>query len=145
MVMPDVNVLVYAHRADERVHGPYKRWLTDLVNGPEPFALSLLVAVGFVRVVTNPKIYRLPTPLPTAIAVVDQLVAHPRCRVVGPSSQHWRHVADLCRATNAHGKLVADAQHAAIAINEGCTWATRDADFGVFAAHGLRWSHLAFS
>lgn len=143
--MPDVNVLVYAHRADEKVHVPYKRWLTEVVNGPEPFALSLLVAVGFVRVVTNAKIYRLPTPLPTALAVIDQLIAHPRCRSVAPSSQHWRQVADLCRATHAQGKLVADAQHAAIAINEGCTWVTRDADFDAFVAHGLRWEHLMLS
>ncbi len=53
MLMPDVNVIVYAHRADETVHEAYKRWLTDLVNGRQPFALSVLVAVGFVRIVTN--------------------------------------------------------------------------------------------
>ena len=145
MLMPDVNVLVYAHRSDETVHLPYKRWLTDVVNGREPFALSVLVAVGFVRVVTNPKMYRVPTPLPTAIAVVDQLVVHPRCRLVLPSSGHWRHVAELCRSTNAHGKLVADAQHAAIAIDEGCTWVTRDGDFEAFAPQGLRWQHLTLS
>jgi hypothetical protein len=145
MLMPDINVLVYAHRADEKVHQPYLRWLTGVVNGREPFAVSVLVAVGFVRVVTNARIYPLPTPLPTALAVIDQLVAHPRCRVVAPSSQHWRQVADLCRSTGASGKLVADAQHAAIAIAEGCTWVTGDADFGAFAPHGLRWEHLALS
>ncbi len=145
MLMPDVNVLVYAHRADETVHKAYKRWLTELVNDRHPFALSVLVAVGFVRVVTNPRIYSLPTPLSTALAVVDQLVAHPRCRVVAPSSGHWQHVAELCRLTKAAGARVADAQHAALAIAEGCTWVTRDADFARFAAHGLRWQHLLLS
>jgi toxin-antitoxin system PIN domain toxin len=145
MLMPDVNVLVYAHRADETVHRAYKRWLTELVNGRQPFALSVLVAVGFVRVVTHPSIYPLATPLATALAVVDQMVAHPRCRLVVPSSEHWRQVADLCRLTRASGKLVADAQHAAIAIAEGCTWVTRDADFASFAPHGLRWQHLLLS
>ena len=114
-------------------------------KGGRTMSWSVLVAVGFVRVVTNTRIYPLPTPLPTALAVIDQLVAHPRCRVVAPSSQHWRQVADLCRSTGASGKLVADAQHAAIAIAEGCTWVTRDADFGAFAPHGLRWEHLALS
>jgi hypothetical protein len=143
--MPDVNVLVYAHRVDETVHKAYKAWLTELVNCRQPFALSGLVAVGFVRVVTNSRIYPLPTPLPTALAVVDEMVAHPRCHLVIPSDQHWRHVADLCRLTKAAGKLVADAQHAAIAIAEGCTWVTRDADFASFAPHGLRWQHLLLS
>ena len=143
--MPDVNVLVYAHRADESVHRAYKRWLDDLVNGPEPFALSTLVAVGFTRVVTNDRIYPDPTPLATALAAIDQLVGHPRCRVASPGTDHWERVSSLCRATSATGKLVADAQHAALAIAEGCTWVTRDGDFARFAPHGLRWQHLDLS
>lgn len=140
--MPDVNVLVYAHREDERVHDAYRLWLEELVNGPEPFALSVLVAVGFVRVVTNPRIFAHPTPLASALAVVDGLVACQQCRVVAPGVDHWMRVAELCRATSATAKLVSDAQHAAVAMAEGCTWVTRDSDFARFGAHGLRWQHL---
>jgi toxin-antitoxin system PIN domain toxin len=140
--MPDVNVLVYAHRADEAGHAPYRRWIEDLVNAEEPFGLSVLVAVGFVRVVTNLAIYAQPTPLAAALGAADQLAGHPRCRLVAPGEDHWARVAALCRATGASGKLVADAQHAAVAMAEGCTWVTRDGDFGQFAAHGLRWQHL---
>ncbi len=142
MLMPDVNVLVYAHRRDEAVHAPYAAWLKGLVDGVEPFSLSVLVAVGFVRVVTNPRIYGDPTPLPVALAVVEQLASHPRCRVATPSDGHLAEVIRLCRATDATGKLVADAQHAALAIAEGCTWVTRDRDFSRFEAHGLRWQQL---
>lgn len=53
MLMPDVNVLIYAHRQDEAVHEQYRDWLKKLVDGPEPFALSVLVAVGFIRIVTR--------------------------------------------------------------------------------------------
>jgi hypothetical protein len=140
--MPDVNILVYAHRADEEVHPAYEAWLKRLVDGPEPFALSVLVLVAFVRIVTNRRIYADATPLAVALAAADQLASHPRCRLVAPTADHWPQVAALCRATNAAGKLVADAQHAAVAIAEGCTWVTRDADFGAFAPHGLRWEHL---
>jgi hypothetical protein len=140
--MPDVNVLVYAHRTDDRTYEPYRAWLEALVNGPEPFALSVLAAVGYVRIVTHPKIYSPPTPLPLALAHIDRLVAHPRCRLVVPGADHWRRFADLCRATGAQGTHVADAQHAALAMASGCTWVTRDADFARFAPHGLRWLHL---
>jgi hypothetical protein len=140
--MPDVNVLVYAHRADERGHEAYRAWLERLVNGAEPFGLSVLVAVAFVRIVTNPRIFPFPTPAPAALATVDQLVAHPRCRLFVPRDDHWKRVSDLCRATGAGGKLVADAQHAAVAMSVGCTWVTRDGDFAQFAPHGLRWQHL---
>lgn len=140
--MPDVNVLVYAHRADEALHEPYRDWMERLAAGREPFALSVLVAVGFVRVVTNARIYTKPTPLPVALAVIESLLGHPRCRLVVPGPDHWRGFADLSRATSAAGKLVADAQHAALAMSAGCTWVTRDRDFARFAAQGLRWEHL---
>lgn len=140
--MPDVNVLVYAHRVDEALHAPYRKWLERLAGGHEPFALSVLVAVGFVRVVTNARIYPKPTPLTVALATVEALLAHPRCRLVTPGPDHWRTFAALGRAASATGKLAADAQHAAVAMAAGCTWVTRDRDFGRFAPHGLRWEHL---
>lgn len=140
--MPDVNILIYAHREDERCHAPYARWLKDLVDGIEPFALSVLVAVGFVRIVTNRRIYEDPTPLPVALAFIEQLTAHPRCRTATLSEIHLPEVLRLCRAASATGKLVADAQHAALAMSEGCTWITRDGDFAQFEPHGLRWQHL---
>ena len=142
MLMPDVNVLVYAHRADDTVHASYERWLREVVDGTQPFALSVLVAVAFVRIVTNARVFSVPTPLPLALATVDQLVAHPRCRLIAPGADHWRRVADLCRGSGATSRLVADAQHAAIAMAEGCTWVTRDGDFSRFASLGLRWQHL---
>lgn len=142
MLMPDVNVLVYAHRADERFHPHYKRWLEDQLNASAPLALSVLVAVAFVRIVTNPRVFSIPTPIAEALSAIDRIATHPACRVVAPTADHWNRVAELCRATGATAKLVADAQHAALAIAEGCTWMTRDADFGRFAPHGLSWTHL---
>lgn len=145
MLMPDVNVLIYAHRQDEAWHEPYAGWLKQVVDGPEPFALSVLVAVGFIRIVTSTRIYEDPTPLLVALAVMEQLAAHPSCRLATPGANHLADVSRLCRAVGATGKLVADAQHAALAITEGCTWVSRDADFAGFAPHGLRWQHLAFA
>jgi uncharacterized protein len=144
MLMPDVNILVYAHREDESLHEAYAAWFKRLVDGPEPFSLSVLVAVGFVRIVTNPRIYGNPTPLPAALAAVEQMTAHPACRVAAPSATHLKGFVRLCRAAGATGKLAADAQHAALAISEGCTWVTRDGDFARFEPHGLRWRHLSF-
>jgi toxin-antitoxin system PIN domain toxin len=142
MLMPDVNILIYAHREDEKCHEPYAKWLQALVEGAEPFALSALVAVGFVRIVTNRRIYEDPTPLPIALGFVEQMTSHTRCRTAVPGEAHLAEVFRLCRAASATGKLVADAQHAALALSEGCTWVTRDGDFARFEPHGLRWQHL---
>jgi toxin-antitoxin system PIN domain toxin len=142
MLAPDVNVLVYAHRSDEAVHEPYREWLEALVNQPVPFGLSWLVLGGFVRIVTNRRIYSEPTPLPAALAIIESLLDRPNCRPLAPTAEHWAHFSALCRATKAAGKLVADAQHAAVAIEHGCTWVSRDGDFARFAPHGLLWKHL---
>ncbi len=140
--MPDVNILVYAHREDEVRHEAYAVWLRALIDGPEPFSLSTLVAVGFIRIVTNPRIYPNPTPLAVALAALEQLADHPRCRIASPGGSHLGTFIRLCRESGVVGKHVADAQHAAVAIGAGCTWVTCDADFRHFEPHGLRWQHL---
>ena len=48
--MPDVNLLVYAHRREDPDHEFYRQWMENLANGREPFALSSLVAMSLSRV-----------------------------------------------------------------------------------------------
>lgn len=142
MRMPDVNILVYAHRQDEAAHAFYRDWLERLLNSGAPFGLSALVGVAFVRIVTHPRFHDDPTPLSMAIETVDRLREAPGCRWLLPGARHWELTAALCRKTRARGKQVADAQHAALAIEHGCCWVTRDDDFALFGPHGLDWEPL---
>lgn len=140
MLLPDVNVLVYAHRRDAiPEHHRYAEWLTDLATGPEPFALSVLALSGLVRIVTNPRVFRLPSQLGEVFAFIDQLTARPTARIVSPGRDHLAIFRQLCETADAAGKLVADAQHAAVAIEHGCMLVTTDSDFDRFP--GLRWRH----
>ena len=140
MLLPDVNVLIYAHFEDiVAEHAAYARWLTRLATGSEPFALSVLVLSGFVRIATNHQIFDPPSTLENAFAFVSSLVERPTARIVGPGPDHLEIFERLCRDARATGKLVADAQHAAVAVEHGCTLITTDADFNRFA--GVRWRH----
>jgi toxin-antitoxin system PIN domain toxin len=140
MLLPDVNVLVYAHREDSTVdHSRYAAWLTDLATRREPFALSVLALSAVVRITTNPRIFRRPSNLDEVFAFIEELRARPNARVVGPGPEHLAIFEDLCRRAGATGKLVADAQHAAVAVEHGCTLVTTDSDFDRFPA--LRWRH----
>lgn len=136
--MPDVNILIYAHRCEDPDHDFYRLWLEDLVNGDDPFAMSPLVGPAFVRIVTHPRFQPQPTPLTQALAVIDSILRVSTCSIVPIGEHHWKTTRELCESTNARGKLVADAQHAAVAIVNGCTWVTRDADFEQFRPLGLR-------
>jgi toxin-antitoxin system PIN domain toxin len=139
MILPDVNVLVYAHRADAHEHSAYADWLQKVVTGSEPFALSELVLAGFLRIVTNRRAFKVPTPPETAMAFVEELTKQPGCRLLAPGPRHWTIFQDLYRATKASGALVSDVYHAAVAIEHGCEWVTNDADFARIP--GLRWRH----
>jgi hypothetical protein len=140
MLLPDVNVLIYAHREDSTPEHPaYAAWLTDLATGDEPFALSVLALAGLVRIVTNPRVFRDPSTLDDVFEFTTELTSRPNARVVAPGPRHLQIFEDLCRKSGATAKLSADAQHAAVAIEHGCTLVTTDSDFDRFP--GLRWRH----
>lgn len=92
-----------------------------------------------VRIVTNPRVFRRPSTLDEVFAFVGELTVRPTARVVHPGPDHLEIFENLCRRSSAAGKLVADAQHAAVAVEHGCTLVTTDADFDRFP--GLRWRH----
>jgi toxin-antitoxin system PIN domain toxin len=135
----DTNILIYAHRADQLHHDFYRNRLEQALAGTEVCGLTVAVATGFVRIVTQPNFPHGPTPLPQALAVIETLVSPGGCQWVHPASGHWKLVADLCRRTDTAGKSVSDASHAATAIEHGCTWISRDSDFARFTPYGLRW------
>jgi uncharacterized protein len=139
MDLPDVNVLVYAHREDAEDHERYARWLEALVESDAPFGLSDLVLSGFLRVVTHPRIFDPPTPLEGAMTFVESLRTRPNCVPVAAGERHWELFTGLCRRVGAKGNAVPDAYLAALAIESGNEWVTADRGFARFP--GLRWRH----
>ncbi len=139
MILPDVNVLVYAHRGDAPEHARYARWLENVARGDEAFGLAELVLSGFLRVVTHPRIFIPPTPLEDALAFVKGLRGRRTCVPVAPGPRHWHVFAGLCRRVGARGNRVPDAYLAALAIESGSEWITADRGFARFP--GLRSRH----
>jgi toxin-antitoxin system PIN domain toxin len=139
VITPDVNVLVYAYRAEALDHDSYWRWLDSVANGDEAFALSSIVLSGFVRVVTHPRVFRPPSPIDDALRFAEDLLSPQNCIMIRPGPRHWDLFARLCRESGARGNLVPDAYLAALAIEAGCELITTDRDFARFK--GLRSRH----
>ena len=139
MILPDVNVLVYAFREDTPGHARYRNWLLARVSGHEAFGLSELVLSGAIRVLTHPRVFLPPTPLDRALEFVEALRSQPNAVPVQPGPRHWEIFTRLCTAGRAKGNLIADAFHAALAVENGCEWITTDRNFARFP--GLRWRH----
>lgn len=137
MLLPDVNVLVYAHRPESKDHDRYRRWLTDVATGSESLGLCDQVLTGFVRIVTHNRVFRDPTPPTVAIAFCDALLAHPGVVRITPGPRCWDIFTDLMTDARSRGNDVPDTWLAAMAVERSATWVSEDADFGRY--RGLRW------
>ena len=139
MKLLDVNVLIYAHRAEMKEHAEYRRWLENLLNGDSAFGMAREVLSGFMRITTHPRIFDPPTPLDGAIDFVNTIREAPTCVPIAPGPRHWEIFTELCRSAGAKGNLIPDAYLAALAIESGSEWVTTDRDFSRFP--GLSWIH----
>ena len=89
MLLPDVNVLVYAHREDAPDHAHYRAWLEDLLNSDQAYGMAELVLSGFLRIVTHSRIFNPPSPLASALQFVEQVRRPAHCVIVRPGPRHW--------------------------------------------------------
>lgn len=139
MLLPDVNVLIYAFRPEEPRRAEYLAWLEGLVGGEQAYGMSDIVLSGFLRVVTHPRAFQDPSRVQDALAFAGRLRDQPHCVPVAPGPRHWDIFRSLCERVQAKGNLVADAFLAALAIESGCEWITTDRGYARFP--GLRWRH----
>ena len=138
MILTDVNVLVYAHRQDLSQYGRFSAWLGEEVDSGRGVALCDVSLAGFLRTVTNARIFANPTPMDVALQSIEELREHPAAVHIAPGARHWAIFSELCSAVGARGNDIPDAYLAALAIESGSELATADRGFGRFP--GLRWS-----
>lgn len=137
MILPDVNVLIYAFRSDSARYPVCKRWLDAVIAGDAVFGLSGLVLSAVVRITTNSQIFNQPSRIDEVFAYCNNLLSQPHCEIVEPGERHWTIFERLCVTTGTRGPRVTDAWFAALAIEHGCTWITCDRDYALFP--GLDW------
>jgi hypothetical protein len=138
VILPDVNVLVYAFRREADRHEAYASWLASVVAGGDELALHDLVLTGFVRIVTNPSL--VPTQAPTSMALefVGRLRAARRARWIPAGAPAWAKLDELCSQDRGlSANLLPHAYLAALALTHGCRLATADRGFARF--QGLDW------
>ena len=139
MILIDVNVLVYAHRADSAHHEVMKKWVEDVINGDQAYGMSDLVLNGFLRIVTHPAVFDPPSRMEEALKFCSEVRDQPHCVHVAPGPRHWEIFTGLCRTAGVKGNLVPDAYLAALALESGSEWITSDRDYSRFPK--LRWRH----
>lgn len=128
---PDVNVLVAASRSDHPHHKAAYACMNKAVAAcAEGASLKLMpmVAAGFLRLVTHPKIFVHPTPVDDAVGFLDALMAMPGVEMPALGAE-WPMLRQLCLDKNLAANDIPDAWLAAAVIQFGEHLVTFDADF----------------
>lgn len=128
---PDVNVLVAASRSDHPHHPVAIRWLDDALDAcalGQGLALLPMVAAGFLRLVTHPRVFVEPTPLAAAQEFLAALLAVEGV-VLLPLSGEWPLLEPLCRQHQLVGNAISDGWIAAAVLARRQVLVTFDRDF----------------
>jgi len=133
MILPDLNLLIYAYNLTAPDHTAARAWWEDLMNRQEPVGLPLAVALGFVRLMTNARVIQPPMPLTEALAEVQRWLAAPNVSLLQITHRHWEELEKIGWI----GAAVSDAHLAVLAIEHGCELHTNDTDFA--RCPGLHW------
>lgn len=133
MIAVDTNVLVYAHRPDSPFHERARLALTEFAEGSATWALPWPCLHEFYAVVSNPRIFTVPSPSATALDQVLAWTESPSLRLLTESATHLATLTRLVSAAGLVGAAVHDARIAAICLDHGVrTLLTMDRDFSRF-------------
>lgn len=137
MIIPDVNLLLYAIIDAFPQHEPTRSWWEETMNSNELIGLTDPAIFGFLRIGTNPRLLKPPLPIGAATRVVEGWLAEPNVRWAVPGPHHHALALKFLRSVGTAGNLTTDAQLAAIAVENEATIYSTDSDFARF--DGVRW------
>ena len=137
MILIDVNILLYARNIDADHHSASREWLDQQLSGSTPVGLPWASLLGFLRIATNPRVFRQSLSMDAAMKQVSSWLSADPAWTPGPTDRHTTVLADLLALPGMYGNLVSDAHLAALAIEHGLTLCSTDGDFARFP--GLAW------
>jgi toxin-antitoxin system PIN domain toxin len=132
MILPDVNLLIYANNPVAREHTPARNWLEAILTGNEPVGFCWPVLCGFLRVSTNARVFPDPLEMDEALDLVEDWIGREHVVVIAPTDRHWVVLVDLLVKAKIRGSMTTDAEIAAYAVEHGATLYTADRGFARF-------------
>jgi uncharacterized protein len=133
VIVPDVNLLIYAVNRDTTQHDRACVWLEQILSGSETVGLPWLVLVAFLRLTTHPRIFETPLDTSDALNIVNDWLAQPCVQHLDPGERHWLILSQLLRQSGSAGNLTNDAHLAALAIEHNACLHSADNDFRRFS------------
>ena len=137
MIIPDINLLVYAHNQDDVRYEAARTWWDGLLQGDDTIGIPLAVSVGFVRLATNPRVMSPPMTSEQAVSIVRNWLKRSNVFALDAGPSHFDHLEQCLQAAGRAGRFVTDAHLAALALDHNGEIHSADQDFRAFP--DVRW------
>jgi toxin-antitoxin system PIN domain toxin len=138
VIIPDVNLLLYATVTGFPKHERARTWLEDALNGSTLIGLTSPAIFGYIRIATSGRVLTSAMPVTGATDRVRSWLAQPNARFIVPGPSHLDIAFGLLEAIGTGSNLTTDVQLAAYAIEQDAELCSNDTDFARFP--DLRWT-----
>lgn len=132
MILPDVNILIYAHNEDDERFERANAWFQQIMTSASRVCFCWETVNGFVRISTSHKAMPNPLAMKKAFSVVEDWLTSPNALFLEPVTDHFTRLRQIAQNADAKGPLFTDAILATFAITHNATVASTDRDFKVF-------------
>ena len=110
MIIPDVNLLLYAELDAFGVHGAARRWWEGALTGDRQVGLAPAVVFGFLRLATSRRVFDPPLAVGAACSKVRAWVERAPVVLLHPGPRHLELAFGLLESAGTGGNLTTDAQ-----------------------------------
>jgi toxin-antitoxin system PIN domain toxin len=133
LIAVDTNILVYAHREDSPFYSAAARCIAELAEGTAPWSIPWPCVHEFIAIVTNPRVYRPPTPLEAACDQIEAWMESPSLVMLAESDGYWPELRSVVVSSQVAGPRIHDARIVALCRQHSVRelWSA-DRDFGRF-------------
>ena len=138
MILPDINLLVYAYNSDAPHHQRARTWWEASLSATRPVGLPWVVMLGYLRLMTSRTVRIDPFTPDETVGHIRAWLGRPQVLILGPGPRHLDLIEDLMAAGHASGQHTTDVHLAALAIEHQAELFSNDSDFSRFP--GLRWT-----
>lgn len=132
MILPDLNLLVYAYNRDIPQHRQAKAWWEAALSGTETVGIPWAVCLGFLRLVTNRRVMEQPWPPEHALQVIRSWLERAQVQILQPGPRHLDILEGFAAGKLLSSNLSTDAHLAALAVEFQAVVHSNDADFDRF-------------
>lgn len=133
MIIPDANILIYAHDEASPWHDKARDWWEEALSGTEPVGLPWVVVLAVTRLLTHPIVCKNPLSPGQVREIVENWVSCPHVRLIHLSENALGRFFDLLKEAGTGGNLSTDALIALHSLEHSAAIVSNDRDFDRFA------------